>query len=212
MNISDAMRKDILKAVKSLEKTTTGEIVCVVAKSSARYVHYPLLWAAFTALVLPVLNPLLASFGRQPVITFELQAVVFVMLALVLMHTPLRICVTPRTVREANCSRTAFEQFFIRRLNETKNRTGVLLFVSLEEHYVELIADDGINGKVKEGEWSGIVADFTEHLKKGRVHEGFVGAIGACAALLTRGFPGKHNDKNELPDDLVVLPESPIIS
>lgn len=212
MNISDAMRKDIMNAVKNLEKTTSGEIVCVVTKSSARYVHYPVLWAAFTALVLPVMNPLMASFGIAPVITFEIQAVVFVMLALVLLHTPLRICITPKELRQANCSRNAFEQFFIRRLNETVNRTGVLLFVSLEEHYVELIADDGINGKVKEGEWNDIIAAFTAHLKKGRVHEGFVGAIGACEALLTRHFPGKRNDKNELPDELVELPESVTIS
>jgi len=212
MNITDAMRKDIARAVKSLEKTTSGEIVCVVTKSSARYVHYPVLWAAFTALALPVMNPLMASFGIAPVITFEIQAVVFVMLALVLLHTPLRICVTPKELQQANCSRNAFEQFFIRRLNETDNRTGVLLFVSLEEHYVELIADDGINGKVKEAEWNDIIAGFTQHLKKGRVHEGFLGAIGACEALLVRHFPGKRNDKNELPDDLVELPESPVIS
>lgn len=212
LNITDAMRRDILKAVKTLEKSSRSEFVCVVTPSSARYVHYPVLWAAFAALLLPLLNPVFASFGRVPVVTFELQAVFFVTLALVLLYTPLRVFVTPRAVREANCSRIAFEQFFLRRLNETGQRTGVLLFVSVEEHYVELIADDGINGKVKEGEWSGIVATFTGHLKKGLVHEGFITAITSCEAILARHFPAKKGDKNELPDDLVELPPADIIS
>jgi putative membrane protein len=211
-NVTDTMRKDILKAVRGLEKSTRGEFVCVVTKSSARYVHYPVIWAAFGALLLPLLNPVFASFGRPPVVTFELQAVAFVMLALVLLYTPLRVIVTPKAVREANCSRIAFEQFFIRRLNETENRTGVLLFVSVEEQYVELIADDGINGKVKDGEWNDIVAGFTGYLKKGLVHEGFLTAIAACEAILTRHFPGKRGNKNELPDDLIELPPANLIS
>ena len=211
MQITDNMRKDILKAVCDLESSTSGEMVCMVAQSSARYILYPLLWAAFAALVLPVANPVLAILGRPPAVTFEIQSVAFVMLSLVLLYTPLRACVTPRSVLEMNCSRRAFEQFFIRRLHETSRHTGVLLFVSVEERYAELIADDGINDKVAESEWRDIIAAFTTDLRKGRVHEGFLSAIAACQALMARHFPDRC-EKNELPDHLVELPKSRIIS
>ena len=78
---------------------------------------------------------------------FLLQLVVFIVAGLVFSWRPLRLALVPRAVRRARAHRAAIEQFFVRRVGHTANRTGVLIFVSLAEHYARIIADDGIAAK-----------------------------------------------------------------
>jgi putative membrane protein len=211
--VNDAMRGDIRKAVEELEKTTSGELVCVVAQSSARYLMFPLFWAALASLLLPIANPIAAKMGHiEPVVTFPVQSLVFVVLAGLFALTPLRLALTPRAIRAGNCRRSAFEQFFVRKLHETTKRTGVLLYVSVDERYVELIADKGINDKVLPDAWNAIIAALVADIRDGKVHEGFVKAVGACKAVLASHFPESRRDINELPDALVELPQADFIS
>lgn len=213
MQVTDRLREDVRTAVIDLEKSTSGELVCVVAPASARYMLFPVIWAAIIALAMPLLNPVLEGMGYEPVVTFPIQSVVFIGLALTFLYTPLRLCVTPRSVLDSNCKRTAFEQFFLRKLHNTRERTGVLLFVSVEEHHVELVADQGISEKVEAREWDAILDAFAADLRAGKVHEGFVAAIGACKEILKKHAPElpAHN-KNELDDRLVELPEPKVIN
>ncbi|MDE1153995.1 MAG: TPM domain-containing protein [Micavibrio sp.] len=212
--VTDKMREDVRKAVEELERQTTGEMVCVIAQSSARYVMFPLFWAAFLALLSPVLNPLLALLLPQAgiAVTFAEQGLVFALLCLLFTGTPLRHKLTPAAVRLGNCHRYAFEQFFTQRLNETGKRSGVMLFVSVDERYVELIADRGINDKVQPGIWSGIVNGFIADIHAGRVHEGYLKAITSCKEILTRHFPEVKDDINELGDNLIELPKARFLS
>jgi putative membrane protein len=213
MQVTDKLREDVRVAVIDLEKSTSGELVCVIARASARYMLFPVIWAAIVALALPLLNPLLEQAGYEPAVTFSIQSVVFIGLALLFLYSPLRLCVTPRSVKDSNCRRTAFEQFFLRKLHNTQHRTGVLLFVSVEEHHVELVADQGISEKVTEAEWDAILDTFAADLKAGRVHEGFVAAIAACKAVLAKHCPElPPGGKNELDDRLVELPEPQVIN
>lgn len=206
--ITDDMRLDVKQAVEQLERNTAGELVCVVTQSSARYIMFPLFWAAFISLVLPLANEVCP----QAPITFGVQSASFIGLALLFLFTPLRLCVTPRRIRDANCRRMAFEQFFMQRMHMTGARTGVLLFVSVDEHYVELLADQGINAKVLPDEWDGITADFVRDVRDGKVHDGFMRAVNACAHIMAKHFPKPDGDLNELPDPLVELPPAGFVS
>ena len=206
--VTDAMRTEVRLAVQELEKTTSGEMVCVVAESSAQYVLFPLLWAAMLALVMPLANNL---FAFAPV-TFSVQMAAFIIMAPLFIFTPLKLALTPRAVRDGNCRRAAFEQFFVQKLHMTEKRTGVMLYVSVAEHYVELLADQGINAKVLPDEWDGIVTTFTGDVRGGRVHEGFLRAVQSCKSVLAKHFPIEHGDVNELADNLVELPAPPFLS
>jgi putative membrane protein len=213
LNIDDKMRAEIRQAVEDLEKSTSGELVCVVAPSSARYVLFPLLWAALGALLLPVLNPILELMKVQDfAVTFTVQSLFFLGLAALFLFTPLKWKVIPGSVLVGNCHRAACEQFFMQKLHETKKRAGVLLFVSVGERYVELLADKGISDLVDAGEWGGIIDVFAGDIREGRVHDGFLKAINACKAILARHLPEVRNDVNELTDNLVELPEAEFIS
>ncbi|MCC7037390.1 MAG: TPM domain-containing protein [Alphaproteobacteria bacterium] len=205
--VTDDMRREIRQAVEALERTTTGEMVCVVAQSSARYVLFPLVWASMAALLLPVVN--IAAAGA---VTFGIQSIAFIALAALFLLTPLKVAVTPRGLRQTNCRRHAFEQFFALKMNETNKRSGVMLFISVAERHVEIIADKGINDKVLPDEWARIVDAVVTDVRANKVQDAFLNAIRACGAVLVEHFPETRNDVNELDDNLVELPAAKFLS
>lgn len=85
----------------------------------------------------------------------------------------------------------------------TRDRTGILLFLSLFEHRVVVIGDSGINQKVEPGQWDGIVRTVVEGIRSGRPGEALASAIRQCGELLERhGVALRPDDRNELPDEL----------
>ena len=84
-------------------------------------------------------------------------------------------------------------------------RTGVLIFVSLDERYAEVVADSGINAKVRQDEWNAIIADLVAKAGAERLTDGFVGAIDAVGAMLAAHFPPRKRNPNELDDHLVEI-------
>ena len=75
---------------------------------------------------------------------FLLQLVIFIVASLAFSWMPLRLMLVPRPVQRARAHRAALEQFVVRGVSRTRNRTGLLIFVSLAERYARIIADDGI--------------------------------------------------------------------
>jgi putative membrane protein len=208
----DKMREDIRRAVADLEKSSEGEMVCVIAGSSARYVLFPLLWAGFAALTLPLVNAVLEIAGKQAFVTFSLQGLVFLALAILFSLPVLRARVTPRRLRESICQRAASEQFYAREMYKTKNGTGILLYVSVAERYVGFLGDAGIRARVKDAEWAPIIDAAISDLRRGHIREGYLAAIRGAKEILIRHFPEKRAPVNELTDHLIEMPESPVIS
>ena len=92
----------------------------------------------------------------------------------------------------------------VRRVAHTKNRTGVLIFVSLAERYARIIADEGIAQKVHSSEWQTAIDVLLIHMRAGRVAQGFVAAIERCSAVLAAHAP-PDGSVNALPDRLYVM-------
>ena len=85
-------------------------------------------------------------------------------------------------------------------LVETRERTGILIFVSLLEHRVVVLADRGIHARVAEGTWDGVVARIVTGIRAGRAEEGLADGIRACGEILAGRLPGRPDDRNELPN------------
>ncbi|MFC5740269.1 TPM domain-containing protein [Dyella tabacisoli] len=81
----------------------------------------------------------------------------------------------------------------------TEHNNGVLLYILMAEHRIEIVADRGIARYVAQGEWDTICARMRERFVSGAWREGCLEGIAAVHALLTQHFPG--NDKVE-PDEL----------
>ncbi len=201
--ISTKDRTRIARAISSAEKKTSGEILAVVAASSDDYVFLPIMWAALVALGVPLIFLFFVTWPAAHV--YALQLAVFAVLALVVQWWPLRMALVPGAVKRARAHRHAMEQFLAHNLHTTKGRTGVLIFVSEAEHFAEVIADEGIYKKVSPEVWDEAVTGLTADIARGKVADGFVGAIEVCGSVLAKHFPPSSRNRNELPNHLIVL-------
>jgi putative membrane protein len=199
----------ISQAIRAAEQTTSGEIFCVLARSSDGYFH-PAASVLSGAILLASLLVALwlettwYDIGASTMVIAQMLALAAGLL--ILKFAPsLRIRLVPKRVRYAKAHANAVRQFLSRNVHTTKARTGVLIFVSLEERYAEIVADSGINEKVAQAEWNRIVADLVGAASDGRLTEGFERAVGASGALLASHFPPRRHDRNELDDRLVEI-------
>ena len=88
---------------------------------------------------------------------------------------------------------------------DTRDRTGILLFVSLFEHRIEVLGDKGINAKVEQEEWFEVVDLVRDGILTRSLAAGLVAAIDRCGDLLhRRGVELRPDDTDELPDDVRV--------
>jgi putative membrane protein len=202
--LSEADKRRIAEAIRKVEMTTSGELVTVVARAADQYLYIPLLWASVIALTVPGII-WYAKPETRFVVLYSAQLVTFLGLALLFRWTPLKMRLIPKWVKHHRASRLAREQFFVHGLHMTRERTGVLLFASVAERYVEIIADSGINDKVKEDAWKEIVAEFVKRVKSREIAEGFLTAVAGCGQLLSAHFPRREDDRNELPNRLIEI-------
>ena len=85
----------------------------------------------------------------------------------------------------------------------TRDRTGILLFISLLEHRIEVIGDEGINRKVGPDDWIEVVSKIRNGLKTRKVAEGLIDAIELCGQLLERrGVEIQPDDSDELSNEV----------
>lgn len=195
----------ITAAIHAAEKSTSGEFVAVVARASDHYLLLPLLWSAILALLFPGAC-VLAGVSLPWVRIYQLQLLIFIALAVLLLSVPgLHLKLIPRQVKHAHASRLARAQFYAQGVQLTAHHSGVLLFVSLAERYVEIVADKGIHEKLGEARWRSIIDLFVAQVRRGNVVDGFVDAIGACGMAMAEHYPPDPDDTSELSDGLIEL-------
>jgi putative membrane protein len=201
--ISDYDQKRIAAAINAAEATTSGEIVCVLTRVSADATTLPIFIAAVVALVFPWLAVAVTAMPVNRILL--LQVVVFAVVAAVLCQPPIRVALLPRAARRAVAYRVAREQFISRGLARKRDRTGILIFVSLAERYARIIADEGIASRVPQSEWQGAMDALVAHMRQGRIADGFIAAIEDCGKLLATHFPRTGPSRDELPDRIYVI-------
>lgn len=204
MLISRTDRDRIEAAIRDAEARTLGELVTVIAAESDDYLLVPVMYAAAVAMALPLalwIGGVLDGF--LPLYLVQLAALV--LLVPLFNWRPVMMRLVPPAMRRACAARLAREQFFSRGLHLTPERGGLLLFVSDAEHYVEIIADTGIDRKVPPGAWDAIVAEFTRQVRDGKAAEGFIAAVTTCGALLAEHLPATAENPNRLPDVLIEI-------
>jgi putative membrane protein len=202
---SKANADRIAEAIHTAERKTSGEIVAVIAPESSSYLYVPFMWAALAALLVPW--PLIFFTWMTVQTIYLIQLVTFFALLCVLWPRRVRLALVPKSLRDGRAHRRAVEQFLVQNLHTTSGRTGVLIFVSVAEHYAEILADTGIDAKVPPGTWKTIVDEMTALIGAGRSADGFIHAINEVGKHLTEHFPPGSFDPNELPDHLIILSE-----
>jgi putative membrane protein len=136
---------------------------------------------------------------------YLIELVVFIALALGLSLPIVRFHIVPRRARHDRAHAQAMRQFFAYGLQQTENRTGVLIFASAAERYAEIVADAGINAKVAPQVWNNAIAALIDGIRQGRPADGFVAAVEQCGAVLAEHFPPGALNRDELPNKLVEI-------
>ena len=88
------------------------------------------------------------------------------------------------------------------KLNETKLRNGVLIYIAVKDHKFAILGDEGINNVVEEGFWNDVKDMMAADFKEGRFAEGLEQGIQRCGEKLKVYFPYQSDDINEIPDDI----------
>ncbi|HEX4495568.1 MAG TPA: hypothetical protein VIE43_07880 [Thermoanaerobaculia bacterium] len=205
---SQADREAIRAAVQEAEKRTSGEIVPYVVERSD--VYESALWkgAALGALLGPMVALALYRWsdiwGVPMGVWIALPAPVggAIGYLLSLLH-PVRRWMAGEPRLDARARRRAAVAFLDQEVFRTRNRTGILLFVSLFERRVVLLADSGIHQKVEEGAWEAITRRLAQGLRAARPAPALIEAIRACGELLEKhDLARAGDDADELSNEL----------
>ena len=109
--------------------------------------------------------------------------------------------------RDAPARERALMLFGKLRVWDTEHNNGVLIYLLLAEHAIEIVADRGIHSRVDAAAWTAMMQRMSAAFREGRFEDGLTQALEEISALLVEHFPlGEGElDVNELPDEPVVL-------
>ncbi len=217
--LNDKDKCDIAEAVKQAESSTSGEIATAIISESDSYHGFELsatlFIGALTFLVMLLRLPALESILSSSIwnySSFHLVLTIGCTLFLVLIITYLLInipavnrLVVPKKEQESKVRQRALVHFMEAGVTETKERTGILIFISTRERRIELIADSGIDAVIDSSTWSEVVELILEGIKSNQVKDGIISAVTKCGKLLSEKFPSNEENPNELNDSIVEL-------
>ncbi|MEF8815176.1 MAG: hypothetical protein V5A58_00140 [Salinibacter sp.] len=207
----DRLDQDQIRdAVERAEERTAGEIVPVVVPRSSDY--EVAVWRGTGAAVLLVLTAVLLTLqfydGWGLGWLFAPWGVALSVLAagtvgglLARYVYPLQRLLAGADRLDATVHRRAMQAFVEEEVFATRDRTGILLFVSLREHRIEVLGDAGINQRVDPEDWAEVVARIRRGIRNDNLSEGLVEAVEMCGRLLQqKGIDIRPDDENELTD------------
>ncbi len=107
--------------------------------------------------------------------------------------------------RGVSARQRAIDGFSRLRVWDTAENNGILIYVQLADHAIEIIADRGIAARVDEAEWHAIARKMEAAYHAGDFRAGSLAGVAAVSALLAAHFPPGPANPNELPNQPVIV-------
>lgn len=223
MHVTEEDAEHIRKAVRTAEQNTSGEIALAVTGESHDYAFYELMVSVvFGALVFLVM-----LFLYQPLISlidtmlWDIAAwqvigvygfVSFAAIAIAYLLTNISAIdriIIPKKARQTAVYQRALQHFVESGVYATRDRNGILIFISLMEHEICVIADKGVLEKIAQDELDALAQKLADGIRRKETAQSLLSCITICGEMLENHFPIKKDDAaenpNELPDGLIVL-------
>jgi putative membrane protein len=201
--LTESEKEEIQKAVKEAEKHTSGEIVPMIVPCSYSYPLSNMIGGLVLGLIIALSAVLILKNEN-----LWLFLAVFIV-SLIVMHRiiefipPLKRLFISDKEKEEEVQEAALVNFYKNGLYKTRDATGVLLFISVFERKVWLLADKGINSKLEAITWQDIVDDLIKGIKTKKQGDAIVHAVTRIGEILRTHFPVKKDDTDEL-DNLII--------
>lgn len=197
-------QQKITEAVQAAEKQTTGEIVPMVVSASHTYPVAPIVGGVFFGLPLALLSARLFGamlwLGTDNMWLFLAFFLVFYALGYQAVKRFPRLkryfFSSPRA--DLAVQEGAAAAFFTESLHNTRAANGILLYISVFEQRVWVLADRGISDKIAQQTWQEIVDLVTRGIKEGRRCGAICEAVTRIGQILQEHFPIEEGDKDEL--------------
>jgi uncharacterized membrane protein len=87
---------------------------------------------------------------------------------------------------------------------DTKDKTGIMIFIIFGEKFYDVLADEGIYSKISNDTWNKLETKLTDEFSQGNFLQGILHIIERMGEVLSAEFPRESDDVNELPDEVVV--------
>ena len=192
----------VTAAVHRAEKSTSGEIVPMIVSRSHHYPVAVIRGAALFSLPMALLLPIIVSnfFWIDPynVWLFLLCFIPLFLLSHLVIHnspTLYRLVISPEEAEE-EVEEEAVKSFFHEKLYKTEEDNGILLFISVLEKRVVVLADHGINSLIPQEQWDEVVASVTQGIRNDSTCESLCSAITTIGTILETHFPpSKEHDE-----------------
>ena len=201
----------ITEAVRAAESKTSGEIVPYFVQSSDEYpiAHWRggVLLAAVAMLASLVVQTMSRTWLPYGMLEMSGTTIASFLLGVFLsrMVPSFKRMMLGHTMIEQRVSQRATLAFVSEEVFRTRERTGILMFLSFFERKVVILGDSGINAKVTQSDWDGIVHSLVANIRQGKTVDGLVEAIRQCGELLQHhGVERRRDDTDELSDSLRV--------
>ncbi len=193
----------LLKSIAVAEAQTSGEIVPMIVRRSAAIGHVPFLIFFATTLIFALsgLTNYLHGKFELPLLANGITMLASLIIAAISGRYPtVQRWFTVAFDRDQQVESRAELEFYEAGLNRTKDSTGILIFVSLMEREVVVLADRGISTLLPQSTWDEIVGKLIASMKAGQFAKGLESAIHDCARILAVHFPRAKDDQNEIKD------------
>lgn len=207
--LTEAERRKISEATRQAESRTSGEIVPMVVSASHHYPLAAVVGATIFALPLALIcTPLIAAplwLGHQDMWIFlALFCLIFLPAQALVARIPAlkRLFLTTGQIEE-EVREAAVTAFFSEKLYKTRQENGILIFISVLEHRVWVLADSGISSRIGQEQWQEIVQHITDGIRKKRQGDAICEAIERVGEILRDHFPITADDHNELHDLII---------
>ena len=210
--LTESDHKEIAAAIDAVEAKTSGDIYCIVAHEASNYREVPLAWGALLALLAP---PLALIAGASPALLHALvggwtsgqdvarahnvmltislyalvQAALFAVTALVTSISVVRRFVTPGFLKRHRSLRLAQQHFVSTGLHLGRAQPHVLIFLTLMEKRVEILAEEAVHKIAGEDVWKKASDAVVEAMRGSDPTAGIVRAIKIAGAPLIEHFP-----------------------
>jgi putative membrane protein len=193
----------IRDAIRAAESGTSGEIAVMIVPESDRYREAEILggflvggFAAFVACL---------AIGHITLWTYiPLTALFFFPWRFLFKKVP-RLKLPFLSVRRLSAAvrQRAVRAFLEKELHRTREENGILIFLSLLERRVWILADRGIDARIPHVQWKELAAEVSRGVREGKGCDAVCAAVVRCGGILAEHFPPREDDVNELPDDVL---------
>lgn len=202
--LTEEEQQKITETVQKMEKKTSGEIVPMVVSASGDYPLASVVCGAFFSLPFSLLFTHWVGerlwLGPQNMYLF---LVIFLFLFTAIFFCATRMSslksffLSTKQVEKA-VQESALAAFYSEKLYKTAQENGILIYVSLYERKVWILADHGINEKIEQTVWDSIVVELALGIKEGNCCEAICSAVEGVGNILKEHFPYQKDDEDEL--------------